>query len=57
MESTDYFFGEDGMGDNNEPLTGLVPAQKQGAVETLLELSKKYEGNDCTEYCVFIYSL
>ncbi|XP_026323797.1 probable uridine nucleosidase 2 [Hyposmocoma kahamanoa] len=41
---TDYYFGQDGLGDNNETLTGLVPAQKQGAVETLLELSKKHEG-------------
>ncbi|XP_026324154.1 probable uridine nucleosidase 2 [Hyposmocoma kahamanoa] len=40
----DYFFGQNGLGDNNETLTGLVPAQKQGAVETLLELSKKHEG-------------
>ncbi|XP_026324345.1 inosine-uridine preferring nucleoside hydrolase-like [Hyposmocoma kahamanoa] len=41
---TDNYFGEDGLGDNDEPLTGLVPAQTQSAVETLLELSKKHEG-------------
>lgn len=38
------YFGEDGLGDNDEPLTGLVPAQTQRAVQALLELSKEHAG-------------
>lgn len=41
---TDDYFGQDGLGDNDEPITGLVSAKTQRAVETLLELSKKHEG-------------
>lgn len=51
---TDNYFGEDGLGDNDEPLTGLVSPQTQGAVQTLLELSKKHEGMGIWlhNYCV-----
>ncbi|XP_049887848.1 uncharacterized protein LOC126382129 isoform X2 [Pectinophora gossypiella] len=42
-ESTNYF-GKDGLGDVDEVITDLVPPQQQNAVDALISLSKKYEG-------------
>ncbi|XP_049887853.1 uncharacterized protein LOC126382131 isoform X2 [Pectinophora gossypiella] len=39
-----YYYGMDGLGDIDEEVTDLVPAQEQSAVDSLIRLSKKYEG-------------
>ncbi|XP_050350330.1 uncharacterized protein LOC126773422 [Nymphalis io] len=40
----DYFFGYDGLGDNNTDIYEPIAAQKEHAVFGLIELSKKYSG-------------
>ncbi|XP_026331330.1 probable uridine nucleosidase 2 [Hyposmocoma kahamanoa] len=39
------YYGEDGLGNNGEVLTDPLPVQNEGAVLTLINLSKKYPGN------------
>ncbi|XP_046973665.1 inosine-uridine preferring nucleoside hydrolase-like [Vanessa cardui] len=41
---SDYFFGYDGLGDNNTDIYEPIAAQKEHAVFGLIELSKKYSG-------------
>ncbi|CAB3245383.1 unnamed protein product [Arctia plantaginis] len=40
-----HYYGEDGLGDNDDIVTDLVPAANQSAISALIDYSKLYEGN------------
>ncbi|KOB67515.1 putative inosine-uridine preferring nucleoside hydrolase, partial [Operophtera brumata] len=45
----DFYFGTDGLGDNEYVELKEIRAQKEHAVFALIEFSKKYNGNDSTK--------